>query len=214
MDFITHDLAQPGSQNSLLLSHNVISAHPSGYLGYLRTSGCVYTSVLLGQRSRQDEPNTKLLGIRKTVSGMPRIPSGNFAVWNRRWIWVQCVCVCICSQVSDIYSNKHPLSLFLLRPEPAVSTHETRIMGQLFGKAYYGMRTHPLLHTNTLRDRDGYNIAGDRNQAVPVLSDQNVMMLWIPKIPKWSGLFPTIDGCCRQLPKSSPECNKTKSMLH
>lgn len=149
MDFITHDLAQPGSQNSLLLSHNVISAHPSGYLGYLRMSGCVYTSVLLGQRSRQDEPNTKLLGIRKTVSGMPRIPSGNFAVWNRRWIWVQCVCVCICSQVSEIYSNKLPLSLFLLRPEPAVSTHETRIMGQLFGKAYYGMRTHPLLHTQT-----------------------------------------------------------------
>lgn len=149
MDFITHDLAQPGSQNSLLLSHNVISAHPSGYLGYLRTSGYVYTSVLLGQRSRQDEPNTKLLGIRKTVSGMPRIPSGNFAVWNRRWIWVQCVCVCICSQVSEIYSNKLPLSLFLLRPEPAVSTHETRIMGQLFGKAYYGMRTHPLLHTQT-----------------------------------------------------------------
>ena len=68
-------------------------------------------------------------------------------------------------------------------------------------------------HTHTLVDRDGYTITGDRNQAVPLLSDQNVMMLWIPQIPKWSGLFLTIDNRCRQLPNSSLKWNKTKSTI-
>lgn len=72
---------------------------------------------------------------------------------------------------------------------------------------------HTQTHIRTRSDRDSYTIAGDRNQAVPVLSDQNVMMLWIPQIPKWSGLFLAIDECCRQLPNSSPKCNKTKSMI-
>ena len=73
--------------------------------------------------------------------------------------------------------------------------------------------TQPNTHTHTLVDRDGYTITGDRNQAVPLLSDQNVMMLWIPQIPKWSGLFLTIDNRCRQLPNSSLKWNKTKSTI-
>lgn len=155
MEFITRGLARPGlQQHSLLLSHDVNSARPSGYLGLL---DCVCVSVFLGWGSRQDEHNTKPLGIRKIVPGMPGIPSGNLAVWHRGWIWVQCVCVCLkqCECESESYSNYLPLSLFLLRPEPAVSTHETRIMGQLFGEAYYGMRTqhislpHSQTHTQT-----------------------------------------------------------------
>lgn len=124
-----------------------------------------------------------------------------------------CVCLKQCECESESYSNYLPLSLFLLRPEPAVSTHETRIMGQLFGEAYYGMRTqhislpHSQTHTQTHSQTESYTITGDRNLAVPVLSDQNVMMLWIPQIPKWSGLFLTIDECCRQLPNNCLKCN-------
>lgn len=71
----------------------------------------------------------------------------------------------------------------------------------------------PNRRTNTLTDRDGHNITGDMNQAVPVLSDQNVMMLWIPQIPKWLGLFLTINNSCRQLPNSWLRRNKRKSMI-
>lgn len=49
---------------------------------------------------------------------------------------------------------------------------------------------------------DSFNITSDRNQAVPQLSGQDVMMLWIPGIPKWSGLSPTINHGCRHLPNS------------
>lgn len=115
----------------------------------------VWASVFLGLGSRQDEYNTKPLGIGKIVLRMPRIPSGNLDVWHRGWIRVQRVCVFETEIESVSYSYYLPLSLFLLRPEPAVSTHGTRIMGQLFGKAYYGMRRqhtslpHAQTHTNT-----------------------------------------------------------------
>lgn len=110
-------------------------------------------------------------------------------------------------------------SLFLLRPEPAVSTHETRIMGRLFREAYYGRRTqhislpHTQTHTHANTRIDTYTIIGDRNQPVPLLSDRSEMMLWILQIPKWSGLLLfAIDDCCRRLPNSKPTCNKTRSM--
>lgn len=115
----------------------------------------MWASVFLGWGSRQDEYNTKPLGIGKIVPGMPGIPSGNLDVWHRGWIRVQRVCVFETEIESVSYSYYPPLSLFLLRPEPAVSTHETRIMGQLFGEAYYGMRRqhtslpHAQTHTKT-----------------------------------------------------------------
>ena len=55
--------------------------------------------VFLGWGPRQDEHNTKPLGIRKIVPEMPGIPSGNLDVWHRGWIRVQSVCVCVCAYV-------------------------------------------------------------------------------------------------------------------
>lgn len=126
------------------------------------------------------------------------------------------MCVCMHLQPSErnLQQQTPPFSLPFEARAGCIHSRDQNYGTVIWKSLLWYEDTSTPTHTNTLRDRDGYNIAGDRNQAVPVLSDQNVMMLWIPKIPKWSGLFPTIDGCCRQLPKSSPECNKTKSMLH
>lgn len=51
--------------------------------------------------------------------------------------------VFVCFKQAENARGLHQLSqTFLLRREAAGSPHETRIMGQLFGGAYYGMRTH------------------------------------------------------------------------
>lgn len=149
---------------------------------------------------------------------MPGIPSGNLAVWHRGWIRVQHVCVCLKQRVklrvtavispslSSFWGQSWLYLLTRLEIWDSYSERPIMVWGHNIS------HSHTPKHPNTLKDRHSYTIAGDRNQAVPVLSDENVMMLWIPQIPKWSGLFLAIDDCCRQWPNSSPKCNKTKSM--
>lgn len=54
-------------------------------------------------------------------------------------------CTCECAFEGETVKVRRQLfptlSLFLLRPEPAVSAHETKTMGQLIGEAYYGLKT-------------------------------------------------------------------------
>lgn len=148
---ITVGLKQQGlQQHSLMLSHDVNPTGPED----IWTFGTEWESVFLGWGSRQDEQHAKPLGIRKIVPWMPGIPSGNLDVWNKEWITVLLVSVCarfyVCVCVSsDNNSSYLTSSLFLLRPAPAVTTLECRIMGQLLREAYYGIKRQHVSCPNT-----------------------------------------------------------------